>query len=250
MARDIFKGRPRFPEINEILGMREATHVWRDANAGSHTFRMNNVRDLSARVFTVQFDSNLGWPAGTALRVRLVDSSGESLAIVYRAKIENRVGVLWEKIGATRADLEAPNADLLVANNESLAILVVNLRAVPPYTGHRTFEMQVERVQPTQTLPIHATVGVVADVIGEHYITSGAQPRLYSEAGMSFRTPTTRFGNCAEKTVWNGTSFDFTGTCETSGGSTVEFSMRARSPRTSRGSSAAASARRRRRASG
>jgi hypothetical protein len=86
--------------------------------------------------------------------------------------------------------------------------------------------MKVERVAPAQTLPIQATVGVVADVIGEHYVTSGAQPRLYGEAGLSFRTPTTRFGSCAQKTVWNGTSFDFSGTCEASGGATVEFSMK------------------------
>jgi uncharacterized protein (TIGR03437 family) len=73
---------------------------------------------------------------------------------------------------------------------------------------------------------IHPTIGVVADVIGEHYVSSGTQPRRFTEDGNSFRTPTLRFGACTAKTVWNEASFDFSGTCPTSGGDTVEFSMK------------------------
>ncbi len=73
---------------------------------------------------------------------------------------------------------------------------------------------------------IHPTIGVVADVIGEHYVSSGTQPRRFTEDGNSFRTPTLRFGACSAKTAWNGAHFDFSGKCPTSGGDTVEFSMK------------------------
>ncbi|MBK9166754.1 MAG: hypothetical protein IPM24_04740 [Bryobacterales bacterium] len=90
----------------------------------------------------------------------------------------------------------------------------------------RYFTIKVEGASTDKLAQIHSTIGVVADVIGEHYVSSGAQPRRYTEDGNSFRTPTLRFGACTAKTAWNAANFDFSGTCRTSGGETAEFSMR------------------------
>ncbi|MFB3777671.1 MAG: hypothetical protein ACE141_08665 [Bryobacteraceae bacterium] len=221
MAGRIYGGRPVFPRAAEhIVSMGAGSRSYRFQSAADTgtTFTLD-YPDLSAKVFFIDIRKP-GWPSNTRLTVSL-EPAGAAAAILYKRTGETG----WERVATVDNQYAFPNAEQLEAAGSRLVIMVVNPRAVQPYSGTTPISLSV-RLESGQMSALQRTGRVEASLFAAHFIRRAngtVEPMGLPEKLLVPETPVSNYPNCvALRTQWSGRSFEFSSRCTYADGQSGE----------------------------
>ncbi|MFN7923224.1 MAG: hypothetical protein U0Q16_24195 [Bryobacteraceae bacterium] len=136
MARQVYGSKPEFPTADLIVSGGEA-YRWTSATDPGPRWE-RRYQDLSARLFYVDLRGPQ-FPANTKLTISLDGGGPTASAIVYRTSTSE-----WTRLAVVREpSFQIANVETLVAQGQRLVIMVVNSRAVAPFTTFTPLTLSV-----------------------------------------------------------------------------------------------------------
>lgn len=195
MAGQVYAGSPRFPTPDLITGNADIYRWTSATDTGPQWER--EYPDLSARLYAV--DLRAQFPANTKLRISLGGGGAEAMAIVYRMGPDE-----WTQLAIVRdTPFEISNAERMAQANQRLVIMVVNSRAVAPYTGRTKLTLRVQSgaslwdwLRLTKAISIHARLRACFLNIDREYCSgSDFDIANYGVTTSDLRVPMTWSGN-------------------------------------------------------
>lgn len=197
-----------FPKQDAIIGLKnqEDLTYYFDSQDDAGTIFKWDAPDLSAHIYTVQFKSQ--WPNPAPITIKLVGSANDlPKAIIYKWSNTKFSKLTTINGGDPATDLYQVDGKAMVDNGESLVIMVVNARAVNPYTGTAHLELEIKRPPVIDSIsPASSPAGTKVTIKGSGFwepqgtgkVTFGgleATASVWSETSIAVNVP---------RSQWNG----------------------------------------------
>lgn len=146
MSGDIYQN--EFPQLMQILGSANNKFVFDDPTKTSMVVEWTS-QDISATLYSYQFNPSLNWAANTKLKFTLTGSN--VLAYIFNYDADSRSLI---SLGSFNDKFEIANAETLSKPtvNKQVLVMIVNTNATSPYTNFSPSSLDLTIEQPYQNL--------------------------------------------------------------------------------------------------